>query len=369
MSAPTALKDALGRLRRWLIEDALPLWASAGRDPAGGFYDRLGQDGRPAVTPKRARVQARQAYVYATAAQRGWMDRAAASDLARHGLDALLALRRPDGLYTASPPQEILDGMGLLYDQAFALFAFAAGHSLFGDYEVEADSLRRALGPYAHPLGGFTEAPGLAQPLFANPNMHLIESAMAWRAAAPDPAWPEMADALAALARNRLTREGGLVLEAYDADWRAAPDKANRVVWPGHLYEWAFLLLRHDPGDARHRAAAEWLIQVAEAKGVVNGTAIFALDGHLAPVDPGARLWAQTERLRAATHVAALLDERWWSAAVDAAASLERFLATPVPGLWRDWQGPAGEFREEPAPASSFYHIVGAIAELEDAIG
>jgi hypothetical protein len=32
--------------------------------------------------------------------------------------------------------------------------------------------------------------------------------------------------------------------------------------------------------------------------------------------------------------------------------------------LWRDWRGEDGAFREEAAPASSLYHIAGAIVEL-----
>jgi len=364
LSAPAAVQDAYGRLKRWLVADALPLWATCGLDPAGGFFERLGQDGAPTNAPKRSRVQARQAYVFATAAERGWMPEAQARAAAVHGLDALNATRRADGFYvTPGPRPATLDGMGELYDQAFALFAFAAGHGLTGGYEAEADALRKALAPYAHPLAGFAEAPGHAQPLFANPNMHLFESFMAWQAVSPDPAWAEQAAALAWLALDRLTAGPGLVLEQYDADWRLP---AERVVWPGHLYEWAFLLLRHDAADAKHRNTALWLIQQAEAKGVARGVAVFALDGQLRPVDRGARLWAQTERLRAVATAAALRDDvGLWDATLEAAGAVEAFLATPTPGLWRDWMDEVGGFRDEPAPASSFYHIVGAIAELE----
>ncbi len=43
---------------------------------------------------------------------------------------------------------------------------------------------------------------------------------------------------------------------------------------------------------------------------------------------------------------------------------LDAFLDTPTRGLWRDWMGPDGALVDEPAPASSLYHIAGAIAEL-----
>ncbi|HEX6866534.1 MAG TPA: AGE family epimerase/isomerase [Caulobacteraceae bacterium] len=43
-------------------------------------------------------------------------------------------------------------------------------------------------------------------------------------------------------------------------------------------------------------------------------------------------------------------------------------METPVPGLWRDRMKADGSFIDEPAPASSFYHIVGAILDLDRAL-
>ena len=51
--------------------------------------------------------------------------------------------------------------------------------------------------------------------------------------------------------------------------------------------------------------------------------------------------------------------------AAAAARGLLKYLDTPLRGLWRDKMNVDGTFVEEPAPASSFYHIVCAIAELE----
>jgi mannose-6-phosphate isomerase len=44
---------------------------------------------------------------------------------------------------------------------------------------------------------------------------------------------------------------------------------------------------------------------------------------------------------------------------------LWRYLETPTPGLWRDKLEEDGRFVEEPAPASSFYHLMAAIRQLE----
>ncbi|RZA10490.1 MAG: hypothetical protein EOP02_34300, partial [Proteobacteria bacterium] len=43
---------------------------------------------------------------------------------------------------------------------------------------------------------------------------------------------------------------------------------------------------------------------------------------------------------------------------------LQLYLRTPKAGLWYDKQVTTGTMVQEPAPASSFYHIVCAIVEL-----
>lgn len=50
--------------------------------------------------------------------------------------------------------------------------------------------------------------------------------------------------------------------------------------------------------------------------------------------------------------------------ALAAANGLWRYLQTPAAGVWYDKLRPDGSFVDEPAPASSFYHIMCAIAEL-----
>jgi mannose-6-phosphate isomerase len=41
-----------------------------------------------------------------------------------------------------------------------------------------------------------------------------------------------------------------------------------------------------------------------------------------------------------------------------------QYLHTPAPGAWRDKLRADGTFVEEPAPATSFYHLMMAILEL-----
>ena len=60
------------------------------------------------------------------------------------------------------------------------------------------------LGAFAHPLGGYADVPGLAAPLFANPNMHLFEALQAWSAVSDNRVWDEKAAGLAELAQEQL---------------------------------------------------------------------------------------------------------------------------------------------------------------------
>jgi mannose/cellobiose epimerase-like protein (N-acyl-D-glucosamine 2-epimerase family) len=368
-SAPDTVRAAAERLTRWFMQSALPIWWERGADHAGGgFFERLNLDGTPADLPRRLRVQARQAYVYALAERLGWTGPAAQAR--QHGLAAVLAGRGEDGLYGACPRSgAALDGMGLLYEQAFVLLALASSHARTGEAALEVEALRllERIADFAHPLGGYMEAPGVAAPLFANPNMHLFECFQAWSATSDNPTWRELAAAQAELAQEWLIDpDTGALGERFGLDWSTPKARPERAVWPGHLYEWAWLLMDWKDADAATLAAALQLTELAERTGVdADGFVVFALDEALAPLDRGARLWSQTERIRACARAAALTgDGLLWAATTQACAALETFLATPTPGLWRDWRGETGGFREEAAPASSFYHIAGAIAEL-----
>jgi mannose/cellobiose epimerase-like protein (N-acyl-D-glucosamine 2-epimerase family) len=372
LSLPPDVAAAHGRLKRWLLEDAYPIWWERGADHAhGGFHDRFALDGTPVVGPKRVRVQARQAWAYALAPGLGWSGPSEAA--CRHGLKSLAECRQGDGLYrsASAPAYADLDGMGELYDQAFALLALAAGFDRFGEagLEVEALRLRERLAVFAHPLGGYAEAPGLKAPLFANPNMHLFESFIAWSRISGDPVWGDAAVGQAELALKRLIDPYTQALgEAFGPGWTEPADPTARAVWPGHMFEWAWLLMRWPGGGHEALAAALRLVEIDEACGVDAGrsVAIFALNETLTPRNRGARLWSQTERIKAVALAASVTgDSGLWNAAARACEGLEAFLDVPTPGLWRDWMDEAGRFREEPAPASSFYHIVGAIAELE----
>lgn len=352
-------------LDRWLRADALPLWWRAGADHAGGgWFDALEADltGRE---PRRARVQARQAFVYATAGAIGWDG--PWREAAWHGLDYLLdRYRRPDGLYRAimSADGEILDDTPRLYEQAFALLAMAAVHAVDPgrrDLPARAADLLGALEALRHPAGGFRET--YAHPFQSNALMHLFEAALAWAGVDKGEGWRRLADEIADLALSRfIDPAGGFLREMFDAEWRPAPGEAGRRIEPGHQFEWAFLLDRWSRlgGQPQGREAAVRLYAAGRAGvDLARGVTVEALRDDFSVVEPRARLWGQTERLRAALAFGGPADQ------ASAARAVRSFLDSAAqPGLWREHQLADGTFVEEPAPASSLYHLVGAIADL-----
>lgn len=363
-----------GRLLEWLVGAAYPLWARHGIDPrTGAFVEALDQGARALPLPRRVRVQPRQIYAFASAPAFCW--RGPAQAIVRQGLNALTATyRRVDGLYRALADErgKVLDDHALLYDQAFVLLGLAAA-AVALDSRVECEALalqlrERIARAWRLDGGEFRSGETAADLRESNPHMHLLEACLAWCGVGADPDWGHWADDLTELALTRFINPlSGVLTEAFTAAWRPAPGDPGRLVEPGHQYEWAWLMLRCGGRDGTaRRAAALRLLDVAERHGVRDGVAVNALLDDFTGHDLRARLWPQTERLKAARLAARLTGEqRYWELAANAAASLFPYLDTVVPGLWFDVRLPGGAIRDSPAPASTFYHLVSAIAELD----
>lgn len=379
-----AAPAARARLTGWLVEQALPMWSGVGVDRAsGGFFEKIDDQGRPVEEARRTRVVARQIYVFATAARHGWLQ--GADELIDHGVYFLLQrLRREDATFAAAveadgrPAREAFD----LYEHAFALFALAAAFQRRPGRRDLVDAADAALArmreSWKHPLAGFHEAAPPTLPLKSNPHMHLLEAALAWVDASDVAAragWQALADEIVELCLSRLiTEPSGAVHEYFDADWRPMPGEDGRLIEPGHQFEWAWLLLRW--GRARGRAdalaSAHRLLQVGETHGVdaQRGVAINELKDDFSVRDPVAKLWPQTERIKAWTSALAVAGGAQEAAHAEAkiAASIDGLMrytgAAPQPGLWREQLRPDGSFPTENTRASSLYHIVCAIDTL-----
>lgn len=347
-------KAVRDRLKAWLFGQALPLWADVGVDrEGGGFFEKIGMDGAPVAAPRRARVATRQVHSFAVAGKMGW--NGPWREVVAHGREALVRrYRREDGLFRVLVAADgtVLDDTPAPYEQAFSMLALNS----LGEAAMARQAREALYARYGREGGGFYDEVPHAGPLRANPHMHLFETAQAW-------GWEAMTRDIGEVALTRMIDPAtGALPELFDEDWTPLPDAD---VEPGHQFEWGWLLLRYGAREPALR-----LIEVGEAHGVADGIAFNALDLSLAPRDRNARLWPQTERIRAAAAaLKATGEDRYLAMAASAGRGLERYLGTPVPGLWRDRMNTGGTFVDEPAPASSLYHIVGAISDLDAAIG
>lgn len=356
----TTLSAAKDRVRTWLFDQALPLWAERGVDDQGRFYEQLDFEGRPVTgRPRRTRVQARQIYVFCKAAALGWTPGRA---VAKKGLDRLIAdYRRDDGLWVKATDDVggVLDATPDLYDLAFVLFALAAAHRALGDIRARGlalETLSAINALMGSESGGWHEALPHRLPRRQNPHMHMLEALLAWQAAAPDPAFERASRSLLALARDRLIVEGA-VREYFTADW--SPDPATgQVIEPGHLEEWAWLLTQAAGLGLEDGSAALELHRLAMTHGLHDGFLIREIGPDGAPLDAGRRLWAQTEAIRTGF----ALGDRETPGLI--ARTFETHLATEIPGLWIDSYEADGRSLDTAAPASSLYHLMTAFSEL-----
>ena len=373
----STLHTLRSRFVNWLVDAAYPLWSDQGIDHRnGGFVEALSQDGVALVHPRRARVHPRQIYAFAQAPAFGW--RGDVTGIVGRGIDYFNTYyRRRDGLFRPMTQAggEPMDGPTLLYDQAFALLGYAAAATALGalsEFESRALALRHVIETRLRTHdGSYASEDEFAGRRESNPHMHLLEAYLAWAEIGYDAGWVAGVRNIVDVALSHFIREdSGALGESYLANWQPAPGIAGRVIEPGHHFEWAWLLLRCEPWHPRPlRETALRLIRIGEEHGVHNGVAVNALYDDFTIRDANARLWPQTERLKAALLAAALTGERrFWSMAEAAAMSFIPYLNTAVQGLWLDSRLPSGELVDSPAPASTFYHLVGAIATLDQTL-
>jgi mannose-6-phosphate isomerase len=217
------------------------------------------------------------------------------------------------------------------------------------------------------PSGGFVSDDATRNVREANPHMHLLEACLAWSEIGKDLSWTASVEELAEFAVTRfINPESGAIHETFCSTWEPAPGLAGRIVDPGHQFEWAWILMRC-PGKnmSRYRSAALSLIEYGELRGIRDGAAVNAILSDGSIHDPKARLWPQTERLKAALLAHEFTnDAKFVDIGIEAAGTVLRYLETDIPGLWRDERSAEGSFSVGASPASSFYHLVGAIAEL-----
>ncbi|GAB4361987.1 MAG: hypothetical protein Kow0026_25460 [Oricola sp.] len=367
--------------KRWMLEIAFPYWARHGIDyRAGGVHEALQFDGRPAPHPaKRLRVLARQIYCFSQARMLGWDGDA--DGILRHCLDTLTSTgwHRDGGwIHLFNPDGSVRDEKRDTYDQCFVLFALAWLHRATGWPEARQwsdrtlDFMYDTLADHAH--GGFFEDDARSLPRRANPHMHFLEAMLAWYEATGEEHYLDRAHAMVTLFERHFFDAGNSTLSEYfGCDWtRLRAEAADRRVEPGHHYEWAWLLSRfaayRDSPPVEAKARQLFAIAAAFGHHVTTGAAANGMQPDGSGVETTARLWPQTEALKAAITfekkglvVAAELRQRMVS------VLFTRYLDRPVAGGWYDAIDMQGRVMAPDMPSSSFYHVVCALTEYSAA--
>jgi N-acylglucosamine 2-epimerase/mannose-6-phosphate isomerase len=356
-------------IRRWMFDSALPLWADAGVG-SHGFHEALDFHARPVILDfKRTRVTARQTYVFAHAAILGWSPGVALSQLGAELLDKIYRGPEKGWPRRLTPENTTLDPTPDLYDLAFVLFAYAwrfrAAHdrsALAGAHRV-VDFIEANM---RSPQGGFLHAIPATGPRVQNPHMHLLEASLVAHEASGESRFLDLARELVELFGAHFFN-GETLGEYFDNDWTRLPGSKGREIEPGHHFEWTWILTQFArlSGDATSAQAAA-LLEFAERAGVdAEGFAFQLVRDDGAHLDRASRTWPNAERIKG--HLA--LFEAFGHDPREPVASstrllLDRYLATEIRGLWMDHFDAQRKPIAVNVPASTFYHVFLAFAEV-----
>jgi mannose/cellobiose epimerase-like protein (N-acyl-D-glucosamine 2-epimerase family) len=371
-------QDIVKTLKTLVTEHSLPIWSGEGWDSAaGGFVEQLDIEGRAdRAAPRRVRVQARQIYCFAKAAELGWYPQG--REIAIKGLEYLLAkAKSPDGrpgfVHLLGPDGSAINSLRDTYDHAFVLLALSTVYQLNGDAQLRAelDSLMAFIDrDLRSPHGGFIEGIPATVPRRQNPQMHLFEAMIATFDATGDSSFQNRAGDLYSLFVSSLYDSQRQVLgEYFEEDW----SKIEPVsVEPGHQAEWVWLLKGFEriTGCPTGRYRSQLLASALRYRDDVTGCLVDEGDADGKIRKFTRRCWPQTEIAKAWIAQAEAGEP---GAANEAKAALERlhryYLRHPVPGAWYDQFDRDNRSLVEAIPASSFYHVLCAVAEAERVLG
>jgi mannose/cellobiose epimerase-like protein (N-acyl-D-glucosamine 2-epimerase family) len=367
-------EQALRRLQLFVVQHALPLWATAGFDEAaGGFHERLQFSGEPIRdAPRRLLVQARQIVVYSRAALINWNGNG--KELALRAFENVCQrYRSPDGnpgwIFSVDPGGNPRDRTRDLYTHAFVLYMLGWLYRLGGDSSVLAlaDSTLSDIdkiftsgdGP-----GFLSKVPGPKDLREQNPHMHLFEALLALAEASGKERYLTRASDLVSLFDLALADKAtGAVREIFDENWKPERAAGENLVEPGHQMEWAWLLrewerLTGSSADERvgRLVAHATIYGVDREKSLVRSTV-----QERGTVGTGAsRVWPQTEAIRALCREDAG-GKIWPNLIYEITDGLFRVhLPSDLNGGWIDQIDQSGVPTVDYMPASTLYHLVGA---------
>ena len=357
MSNP-ALNQSASRLKDWTVHHALPIWAKRAWLPDGSWVEHLNLDGTADMKAERRwRVLARQIYVYAQAAQSGWLTQGREIAQRTHA-----RMMQTGYVHRVGMDGKVNNNLQDLYDHAFYLLAQSSLYKLTRNqiYLDKANEILQWLdSTMQHPNGGWREYQGAPakEPRRQNPHMHIFEASLYLYAATKDPKHLSYAHKVFDLFKAYFFKaETHTICEFFKPDWTVLSAPQGTSAEPGHAAEWVWLLYQYEKlsgVDTSQYASALYVRFHQNADYFLNDEE----DASGEIRRQSKRLWVQTELIKA--HLAQA--ERGQAGSADMAAALidglfETYL-TPE-GLWNDQLNACGVNIAKTIPVSTFYHIL-----------
>lgn len=356
--------------KKWLFEISAPIWSTKGVHNDGMFVEEFNHDGSPIDKFRRLMVQARQIYSFTELGRLGWQGNW--KSIVENALPHFLRGINSDDLFihTFDSQAQIQDARLDLYNQAFGLFALGNAGDVLGCedlFEQAVKTLEVLNTKWARDIGGYWEGEITPCPPYRqNPHMHMFEAALANYNFTKNPIWYATQKKIMTTFVGKFQQSCGAVTEYFDENWKPLDGLQGQIVEPGHCFEWAWLF---DIGFETWEGVktAEELGGFARKFGICPNRKIAINEVSTAGeiIDAKARLWPQTERLKAAcARYKRTKSGEDANEIVEAYNGLEKYFATDIEGFWHDKMNPDGTFIIEPVKTSSFYHITCAISEL-----
>lgn len=314
--------------RTWIeahVDHTLAFYERHARDPAGGFFHYLLDDGSVYERSHRHLVSATR-FVFDWCMALRQTGRKHYRELALHALEHLQAFRLPDGHPNAGLYAWTLrdgqpeDQRALAYGQAFVLLArsHACMTGLAGAQDV-AQAYDRLEQAFYQPLQrAYADERGADGVLLSyrgqNANMHLCEACLAAFDATGEARYLDRAESLIERFVFELADPAsGLICEHYDQnwqpDWQYNAGRRDDIFKPwgyqtGHQTEWAKLLLQANG----HRPQQRWVERAVQLQRAAwqhgwdeaHGGLIYGFGPDFSPWDSDKYFWVQAESMASA---------------------------------------------------------------------
>ncbi|WP_440876579.1 AGE family epimerase/isomerase [Thalassotalea sp. PLHSN55] len=379
----TKLEQLSSDFTDWLKNESVPLWASVGiEDKTGCSYERLHSNGLPDLTcNRRVRVNYRQMFVFSMASHMNWID---------NGEEVVNKLNRFIKIYGSNPnspgtfahllnsENQIIDPKQDTYDLAFYLLACAWRYKAFKDETalIEADKMMINIDTQIKGIkSGWLEGDYPADARRQNPHMHLFEAFMALHDASNKPKWLARAGEVFSMFESHFyDHQNGIVLEYFNADWTPQFGTEGKIIEPGHMLEWVWLLREY---SARTDTPVDRYVNTLYNNALrlgknVTGLIIDKTNEHGDTMGATKRCWPMTELIKAsiaqAKHTRCPNEkEKYEQQAANAiSCMLTHFINPKVKGSYYDQLDTDNNVINSHAPASTLYHLAVACHEVHN---